>query len=112
MKDPAPRRFDPVIELRAFAEALEASHKIVRAGGMVDLNGLEAQVEQLCAEVVKSEGQLRLELLPLLESVIRTLSVLEEELRLCARQSAQGDVADKRLRAQSAYSGGISGKAS
>jgi hypothetical protein len=96
---------DPVLELHAFAEALEASQKIVRAGGMVDLNGLETQVEKLCAEVVKTEGPLRLQLLPMLEKVINTLSVLEEELRFSVKTAIEAETADKRLRATSAYTG-------
>lgn len=99
---------DPVAELTAFASALEASHKIVREGGMVDFGGLEAQVEMFCAEVVKTEGPLRLQLLPMLEKVVRVLGLLEEELRLCARNASRGDEAGKRLLAQSAY--GTSGK--
>ncbi|HVY12906.1 MAG TPA: hypothetical protein VHB73_05010 [Alphaproteobacteria bacterium] len=94
---------DPVLELEAFSEALEASQKIVRAGGMVDLAGLEAQVEHLCAEVVKTEGPLRLQLLPMLEKVIRVLGVLEEELRSCVHYALEGETAERRLRAHSAY---------
>jgi hypothetical protein len=97
---------DPVTELSAFAEALEASQKIVREGGAVDFNGLEAQVERFCSEVVKTEGPVRLQLLPMLEKVIRVLGNLEEELRLCARNAVRGDEATARLRAQSAYSTG------
>jgi hypothetical protein len=100
---------DPALELQAFAEALEASQRIVRAGGMVDLAGLDAQVEKLCGEVVKTEGPLRLQLLPMLEKVIKTLGVLEEELRFCVKTAVEAEEADKRLRAQSAYSAGKAG---
>jgi hypothetical protein len=98
-----PQASDPLAELTTFAGALEASHKIVREGGMVDFGGLESQVEMFCAEVVKTEGPLRLQLLPMLEKVIRTLGLLEEELKLCARNAARGEEAGKRLLAQSAY---------
>jgi hypothetical protein len=94
---------DPVLELQAFGEALEASQKIVRAGGMVDLNGLDAQVEKLCREVVKTEGPLRLQLLPLLEKVINTLSILEEQLRFSVKTAVEAESADKRMRAGAAY---------
>ncbi len=97
------RRLDPMTELQVFAEALEASHKIVRAGGMVDLGGLEAQVEELCREVVKTEGPVRLQILPMLERVIRSLGVLEEELRLCTAGAEHAEKAEKLMRAQSAY---------
>jgi hypothetical protein len=99
---------DPVAELSAFANALEASHKIVREGGMVDFGGLEMQVEHFCSEVVKTEGPLRLQLLPLLEKVIRVLGTLEDELRISSRNAARSEEAGKRLLAQSAY--GSTGK--
>jgi hypothetical protein len=99
---------DPVAELSAFAQALEASHQIVRDGGMVDFGSLETQVEHFCSEVVKTEGPLRLQLLPMLEKVIRVLGTLEDELRICARNAARNEEAGKRLLAQSAY--GSSGK--
>ena len=109
MKMTPPTVPDPVLELRAFAEALEASQKIVREGGMVDLSGLEAQVERLCAEVVKTEGPLRLQLLPMLEKVINTLGALEDDLRFSVKTAVEAEAADKRLRAQSAYTGGKAG---
>lgn len=91
----------PAQELEALQRALEASEQVVRSGGYIDLSGLDAQVEKLCAELVKTEGPLRLELLPRLEEVIAVLNKLERGLK--AASSPHVLQADNRLRAQAAY---------
>lgn len=93
---------DPVLQLEAIAHALAASEDILRKGGAVDLKGVDQQVELLCAEVVKTEGPMRLKLLPMLENVIQSLDRLEAGLRQITYKG-DDDSADKRLRAQTAY---------
>lgn len=88
-------------ELEALQRALETSDQVVRTGGHIDLQGLDAQVEKLCGEIVKTEGPLRLELLPRLEELIGVLGKLEASLRHAA--SPQVLQADNRLRAKAAY---------
>lgn len=94
---------DPVLELEAIAQALKLSEAIIKQGGSIDLKGVDAQVALLCTEVVKTEGPVRLKLLPLLENVIESLDRLEANLRLATQAAAGDDMADKRLRAQNAY---------
>ncbi len=94
---------DPVLELEAIAQALKLSEDIIKQGGSIDLKGVDEQVALLCTEVVKTEGPVRLKLLPLLENVIESLDRLEANLRLAAQAAAGDDMADKRLRAQNAY---------
>jgi hypothetical protein len=95
---------DPVTQLEAIARALQTSEDILRNGGSIDLKGVDQQVELLCAEVVKTEGPMRLKLLPMLENVIQSLDRLEAGLRQITYKS-DDDGADRRLRAQSAYGG-------
>lgn len=98
------RVIDPVLELDALRLALEQGEKMVLQGGSIDLGGLDEQVEQLCAHVVKTEGPLRLELLPRLEQVIHVLDRLEAGLR--KTNPVEGTQAYNRIRAQGAYAGG------
>jgi hypothetical protein len=95
---------DPEFELQAISKALIFSEEIIRKGGSVDLTGVDSQVEKLCAEVVKTEGPLRLKLLPMLENVIHVLDRLEASLRQTAEFALHNhDENDKRLRAHNAY---------
>lgn len=97
------QRLDPVLELEAIAKALAMSEDVVRKGGSIDLQGVDAQVEILCQEVVKTEGPMRLKLLPMLENVIQSLDRLEAGLRSLPPNAGSDTLADKRLRANSAY---------
>lgn len=90
-------------ELEALTRALETSEQVVRGGGAIDLQGLDAQVEKLCADIIKTEGPLRLELLPKLEQLIGVLGKLESGLRHAS--SPQVMQAENRLRARAAYGG-------
>lgn len=94
---------DPVQELEAISRALELSEDIIRKGGSIDLKGVDTQVDALCREVVKTEGPMRLKLLPMLENVIQLLDKLEAGLRQAAGACETDGFADKRLRAQNAY---------
>jgi hypothetical protein len=102
-----PARLDPAQELEALHHALQTSAQVVRSGGVIDLGGLDAQVEQLCAEVVKTEGPVRLALLPKLEEIIKILDWLEAELRVTS--SPEGEIAHNRIRARQAYPAPVSG---
>jgi hypothetical protein len=93
--------FNPSEELDALRMALEASERVVREGGLIDLRDLDGQVEFLCSEVIKTEGDLRLQLLPKLEAVIHVLDNLEVVLRKNAPQ--ENMAAQNRLRARGAY---------
>lgn len=101
MQQDSSQRLDPVQELEALHHALQTSEKVVRDGGVIDLGGLDAQVAQLCAEVVKTEGPVRLTLLPKLEEIIKILDRLEAELRV--NSSPEGEIAHNRIRARQAY---------
>jgi len=96
-----PSGFNPNDELEALQLALKESERVVREGGFIDLRGLDMQVEFLCTQVVKSEGDLRLQLLPKLEAVIAVLDNLEITLRKNAPQ--ENLEAQNRLRANQAY---------
>lgn len=96
-----PKGFNPSDELEALRLALEASERVVREGGLIDLRDLDEQVEFLCAEVVKTEGSMRLQLLPKLEAVIQILDNLEAILRKTAPHESMQ--AHNRLRANQAY---------
>lgn len=95
---------NPVTELEALQHALEASARLVHEGNMIDLKGLDEQVEILCGEIVKTEGPLRLELLPRLEEIIQVLDQLEAGLR--QQSPVAGQEAQNRLRARDAYGQG------
>lgn len=94
-------QLNPVEELDALRLALETSEQVVREGGFIDLRDLDKQVEQLCSELVKTEGPLRLQLLPKLEQVITVLDKLETGLRQQA--PVENLQAQSRLRAREAY---------
>ena len=96
-----PSGFNPGEELEALRLALEASERVVREGGLIDLRDLDEQVEFLCTEVVKTDGALRLQLLPKLEAVIQVLDNLEVILRKNMPPEDTG--AQNRLRANQAY---------
>lgn len=96
---------DPVMELQAINQALLLCESILQEGGRIDLTGVDAQVDRLCEEVVKSEGELRLKLLPLLESAVQSLDRLESGMRTALLAEKEQEEAEKRLRAQSAYAG-------
>ena len=96
-----PSGFNPDEELEALRLALEASERVVRDGGLIDLRDLDEQVEVLCARVVKTEGPTRLQLLPRLESVIQMLDSLEKVLR--QHIPPEESQAQNRLRANQAY---------
>ena len=96
-----PSGFNPGKEIEALRLALEASERIVREGGLIDLRDLDEQVEFLCAEVVKSDGPMRLQLIPKLEAVIQVLDNLEVMLR--KQMPQQESEAPNRLRANQAY---------
>lgn len=96
-----PKGFNPNDELEALRLALEASERVVREGGLIDLRDLDEQVEFLCSEVVKTDGDLRLQLLPKLEAVIQVLDNLELLLRKNAPHETMQ--AENRLRANQAY---------
>lgn len=96
-----PSGFNPGEELEALRLALEASERVVREGGLIDLRDLDEQVEFLCAEVVKTDGNTRLQLLPKLEAVIQILDNLEAILRKNMPQ--EESQAQNRLRANQAY---------
>jgi hypothetical protein len=96
-----PSGFNPNEELDALRLALEASERVVREGGLIDLRDLDEQVEFLCSEVIKTEGDMRLQLLPKLEAVIQVLDNLEIVLR---KNMPPEDIkAQNRLRANQAY---------
>jgi hypothetical protein len=96
-----PSGFNPSKELDALRLALEASERVVREGGLIDLRDLDEQVDFLCTEVTKSEGDLRLQLLPKLEAIIQILDNLEVVLR---QNTPQENIeAQNRLRAKQAY---------
>jgi hypothetical protein len=92
---------NPAEELDALRRALETSEQVVRDGGMIDLRDLDKQVEMLCAEIIKTEGPLRVQLLPELEKVIKVLDTLETGLRQLA--PIPNLEAQNRLRARDAY---------
>jgi hypothetical protein len=95
---------DAMQELEALRQALEISERVVREGGAIDFHNIDEQVEQLCKQVVKTEGPLRLTLLPKLEEVIQVLDRLEMGLRQYV--SPEGREAHNRIRARSAYASG------
>ena len=95
------KRSNTVEELDALQRALEQGAQTVRAGGVVDLSGLDEQVDMLCKEMIKTEGPIRLELLPRLEQIIASLDVLEASLR--QTQSPEVTQANARLLARHAY---------
>jgi hypothetical protein len=96
-----PSGFNPNEELDALRMALQASERVVREGGLIDLRDLDEQVEFLCSAVVKTDGELRLQLLPKLEAVIQILDSLEVLLR---KNAPPEDLhAQNRLRANQAY---------
>lgn len=94
---------DPVLELQAINQALLMCETVLQEGGRIDLTGVDAQVDRLCEEVVKAEGELRLQLLPLLESAVQSLDRLESGMRASLLAEKEQEEAEKRLRAQSAY---------
>lgn len=96
-----PSGFNPGKELEALRLALEDSERVVREGGLIDLRDLDGQVEWLCSQVVKAEGETRLHLLPKLEAVIQGLDNLELILRKHMPQKES--LAPNRLRANQAY---------
>ncbi len=96
---------NPMEQLEAIDRALALSEEILKQGGMIDLSGVDQQVETLCMEMLKTEGPMRLKLLPLLENVISSLDRLEANLRNTHESITGGDQADKILRAHSAYGG-------
>jgi len=95
------KRLNTVEELDALQLALEQGAQTVRAGGIVDLSGLDEQVDMLCKEMIKTEGPIRLELLPRLEQIIATLDILEANLR--QTQAPEVTQANARLMARQAY---------
>ncbi len=96
-----PSGFNPGEELEALRLALEASERVVREGGLIDLRDLDEQVAYLCSEVIKTDGPVRLQLLPKLEAVIQVLDNLEIILRKHMPQ--EESQAPNRLRANQAY---------
>ena len=103
-----PSGFNPGKEIEALRLALEASERIVREGGLIDLRDLDEQVEFLCTEVVKTDGPMRLQLLPKLEAVIQVLDSLEVMLR--KQMPQEESQAPSRLRANQAYGTPPTGK--
>jgi hypothetical protein len=94
---------DPVVELEAINRTLQMCEDAVRKGDRIDLNGVDEQIDLLCQEVIKSEGPLRLKLLPMLENAVQVLDRLEAGLRLSLTQEQEKEEAEKRMRANSAY---------
>jgi len=96
---------DPVNELEAINKALQLCEDALRQGEAIDLTGVDEQVDMLCQEVVKTEGPMRLQLLPMLENAVSILDRLEQNLRQVALREKEQREAGRRTLAQSAYGG-------
>ncbi|HYE50932.1 MAG TPA: hypothetical protein VEB20_15155 [Azospirillaceae bacterium] len=88
--------------LAGLRSVLEGSGELVRAGGTVDLAGLEREAASLCDAVVKLPPPDARSLLPLMEAILAALDALEADLRRAAG-GAEPDFAAQRQRAAAAY---------
>ena len=90
--------------LREAATAIDVAHTLLRQGNTVDLDGLEAHVEQACSAIPALPASDRQYLKPTLVALIDGLNALSEQLAEQHRELS-GSLQDigTRHRAVSAY---------
>jgi hypothetical protein len=94
---------DPAQGIDALLQMLKAGEDAINEGQHVDWFALESFVKELCAQVVKTEGAVRMRLIPHLENAIAKLDQLEQKMRANWNDLLASDLAQKRMQAQGAY---------